>query len=691
MAQYSKKQLSPLINKYGIDPEKDKTFIKIIEMFDNQSPYQIWAITAIYGNKIPIQYIEAFRQFAIENQTLIQKLSKKNLVSYKTKDDIAMLQKEILGLQRLTLLNDEINRFNTNQRRILRDNIFNGVEPSAIDAYTSSNIKKYYDVFFKFSKTSNSRKHNIITTASAINDFSYLMKHIADGLNKTYDWNKDDLLGFVATNDKCKDVKVIYNRGNIVVLEIPNYDASHTLCHGRTSWCLTRSKDYFSQYVTSKQGNRQFFYFDFSKPETDQLAHVGFTVSPTQGIVNAHSTQNNDMRQNSGFTYNGRTMTINTVLENAGIKQTLFIHLNGINGFKWDMESILDFITKNNEISVCINKNGRLIVRVHTKNAFKKLLGNTLVQSDRLTFDEKNGGAIYAILDTNVSPDDEISMITMQISKDEYGFMSIKQMMNAYAADITNQKHLNKIGVLASEFINQEKIKPSVLLHKYIDDKNENDAIRLINENPNELDVNYLFNSNAPIYKAIDNNMLGLFDALVKSPKFDSSVMDSIGEPILQSLIYEYADKVSSRENVDGVKNMIDSILGSETYDFNARNINLDTAVNVAAGFDCTNWILEELVKRPNVDVNVVNDVNCAAFGEAVRRGNINGAKILLKRSDINITDNDKKLLKDKGISLDSLKPTTDSIIDVSANQSNLKDISSKLVEAFASALSMRK
>lgn len=691
MAQYSKKQLSPLINKYGINPETDKTFNKIIEMFDNQSPYQIWAISQIYGNKIPIQHIEAFRQFAIENQTLIQKLSKQNLVSYKTKDDISMLQKEIIGLQRLTLLNDEINRFNTAQRKLLRDNIFNGVEPSALIGYTSSNIKKYYDIFFKFSKTSTNRKHSIITTASAINDFSFLMRHISDGLNRTYDWNKEDLLGFVATNENCKDVRVIYNKGSIVVLEIPNYEASHTLCHGRTSWCLTRSKDYFSQYVTSKQGNRQFFYFDFSKPESDDLSHVGFTVSPTQGIVNAHSKQNTDMRQNSSYTYNGRSMTINTVLDNAGIKQTLFIHLNGINGFTWDMASILNFIANNNEISICINKNGRLVVRIHSKNAFKKLLGNTLVQGDRLTYEEKNGGAIYAIIDTNVAPDDEVSMVTMQVSKDEYGFMSIKQVMNAYAADITNHKHLNKIGILASEFINQEKIKPSILLHKYIDDKNENDAIKLINENPNELDVNYLFNSNAPIYKAIDNNMFGLFDAIVKSPKFDSSVMDSIGEPILQSLIYEYADKVSSRENVDNVKNMIESILKSETYDFNARNINLDTALNVAAGFECTNWILAELVKHPSVDMNVINDVNCAAFGEAIRRGNFNGAKILLTRSDINITNHDKELLKEKGVSLDSLKPSADSMIDMSANQSNMKDISSKLVEAFASALSMRK
>ena len=40
---YNKKQMQPLIDKYGINPETNKLFIKVCEMFDGQSNYQIWS------------------------------------------------------------------------------------------------------------------------------------------------------------------------------------------------------------------------------------------------------------------------------------------------------------------------------------------------------------------------------------------------------------------------------------------------------------------------------------------------------------------------------------------------------------------------------------------------------------------------------------------------------------------------
>ena len=41
---YSKKQMKPLIDKYQINPETNKLFKSIIEMFDNQPNYQFWAL-----------------------------------------------------------------------------------------------------------------------------------------------------------------------------------------------------------------------------------------------------------------------------------------------------------------------------------------------------------------------------------------------------------------------------------------------------------------------------------------------------------------------------------------------------------------------------------------------------------------------------------------------------------------------
>ena len=38
---YNKKQMQPLIDKYAINPETNKLFINVCEMFDNQPNYQI--------------------------------------------------------------------------------------------------------------------------------------------------------------------------------------------------------------------------------------------------------------------------------------------------------------------------------------------------------------------------------------------------------------------------------------------------------------------------------------------------------------------------------------------------------------------------------------------------------------------------------------------------------------------------
>ena len=47
---YNKKQMQPLIDKFQINPETNKLFIKIIEMYDNQPNYQIWAVKGVFSH-----------------------------------------------------------------------------------------------------------------------------------------------------------------------------------------------------------------------------------------------------------------------------------------------------------------------------------------------------------------------------------------------------------------------------------------------------------------------------------------------------------------------------------------------------------------------------------------------------------------------------------------------------------------
>ena len=69
---YSKKQLQPLIDKFQINPETNKLFIGIIEMFDNQPNYQVWAVKMIFNKIITIDELKMIHDWADANKTMIK-------------------------------------------------------------------------------------------------------------------------------------------------------------------------------------------------------------------------------------------------------------------------------------------------------------------------------------------------------------------------------------------------------------------------------------------------------------------------------------------------------------------------------------------------------------------------------------------------------------------------------------------
>ena len=176
---YSKKQINPLIAKYNINPETNTTFRKIISMFADQTNYQIWAIKAVFENIAPLSTIVHIKSFADENQTLIARLSKQNLVSYKTAEDFALLLSEIAAATKIMLVKRCIEKFNTKQREMFKKHVFGGANDIApIDAMKSSAFAANYEFFRKFDAMNESRRHKVIVLASAINDIKGLIKHV---------------------------------------------------------------------------------------------------------------------------------------------------------------------------------------------------------------------------------------------------------------------------------------------------------------------------------------------------------------------------------------------------------------------------------------------------------------------------------------------------------------------------------
>ena len=648
MLVFSKKQITPLIEKYQIDVENSEVFQRIITMFNDQTPYQIWAIKAVFEGVCPIEVIETIKSWADRNHTEVKNLTKGNIISYKTKTDFSLLLKEMEGLDVLNAVKSSINCFNTRQRNMMREYITDSIR-NGFEAYNSPLLKKWYGAFQKMEKLAPHRKAKLISTASAISSMETMFEHINTALNSAYEWNREDLMFFKEIN--AKDCSVVFDKDNVVVLDVPSFQSSKNLCgNGRTGWCLTREERYFNQYVKEPRDARQFFLFDFKRREDDELAHIGFTVRKSSGIVNAHSTKNNNML-GDGINYKGGRVNIHQALKMAGVGNSVFMSLKKLK-FTWNEESLLALVAKNeNELAISLHNNHRNIVNALTHRGLDILIGHTLINSGNIRVDEKN--KVYVMFDFNLDSNDDRSVVVMTYAKDKYNIDSLVYMFDAYNVNITKDGYLNTIGITTDMYLNREAINPRILLHKLIDEGNEVEAVRLIESEGDEFDVNFEFNQTVPVFSAIEKKRFRIFEAIVNHKKFDSATCDAFGESILQSLMYNYKiDSSSSNEDDEAIKNMINIILNSTNFNFNVQDINLDTAINIACERVETNWIVEKLVNNPKVNINVVNDFNCAALGNALRKKNVDAVRMLGRRPDLIIRPEDEELARQHGFTL---------------------------------------
>ena len=654
---YNKKQMQPLIDKYAINPETNKLFISICEMFDNQPNYQIWAVKMIFSKTIEIEQLEQIHEWVSKNQTMVKMLEKQNIVSYSNKGAITQLFKEMKGLDNLSVIKSAINHFNTEQRKMLNESLVTeGMTP--LKAYSDASIKKWADIFNKFNRLPLERKNKFYSNCSRLKNLDDLLHAISTSLEASYKWDKEDLLAFMANN--ASDCEVIFDNGPIVIARIGSFKSSKLLCgDGRTSWCITQQDSYWRQYVDGNN-KEQYFLFDFSRKESDAFAHIGFTMENGRGICQAQTCNNNDMRDK--YKQGNETLGIKDVFEKAGVSMSIFLRLNPLNNYKWDAEGIVSFIKSHtNEFAIAYEKDGRFIINVLNMQGLKSLCAHTLTNTSGYVVDNNN--KVYVFMDSNVKYNDEKSLITMHYQKDQYGTMSLRKMTDPYNTDITKEGYLSKVGITTDCYLNREAIDPHVLLHKLIDENDEVGAIKLIEKEGKKFNVNYEFNQRVPIISAVNQKMYNLFEIIVNHPKFDSSNKDGFNETLLESLIYLYgSDEISSsKEDEKSLKRMILSILKSDSYDFNVKDLNNDTAINIACEYPKIAWIVAALASRKDVDINIVNDFEYAALGACITNKNLEALKVIGQRPDLKVRVEDKKLAKSCGINLDDyIKPTND-------------------------------
>jgi hypothetical protein len=672
---YNKKQMQPLIEKFQINPETNKLFAKIIEMYDNQPNYQIWAVKGVFSKTFDFETLAKIHDWSIINQTMIKSLEKKNIVSYSTKAAITQLLHEMTALDNVAIIKDIISHFNTDQRKMLTEAILPR-ELNGLEAYQDNNVKTWGSIFAKFDRLTSSRKNNFYTKASGIRDTTELQGLIKDALEATYTWNKEDLLAYIENNTK--DVEVVFNQGPYVIIRVPNFEMSKKLCGGgRTQWCLTMEKDHWNSYVGRSTDRDQYFLFDFNRRETDPFAHIGFTIQKGYGIVEAQSCDNKPMTSDLS---NGReTLNINTALAAVGAKMSTFIHLDKKAEFKWTVESMLEFVKKNPGLyAVAYEKDNRYVMNCLSNDGVRKLAGHTMIRLNEFPVDNNN--KVYVILDMNLPVNDDKAIIVMRYIKDQYGDVSLRSSRDLFNADLMNGKYLGEIGLSPNDFLNREAIDPSVMLHKLIDEHDEIGAIKLIEENMDSIDVNYEFNMRIPVFSALNANMFKLFAKMVSHPKFDSTVEDGFGETLLQSILYMYsADEVTSTsEDEKSLADMINVIMSNDNFDFNARDLSGDTALTIVCDNEKMKWVAKKLIANPKVDVNQGNEFMATPLTVCLNAKNLDVLTELGKRPDLQVREEDRQLAKSLGIDLNSyIKPDDSMLEDMESLLSELESAAS--------------
>lgn len=205
-----------------------------------------------------------------------------------------------------------------------------------------------------------------------------------------------------------------------------------------------------------------------------------------------------------------------------------------------------------------------------------------------------------------------------------------------------------------------------IQLHKLIESGDEQGAINLINS-VEGIDVNYEYNTRYPIFSALCEKMYNLFKAIVTHPTFDQTIEDGFGERVLGGLLYLYTPYDNTEDDKKELKPLIDTILNMENYDFNYTDINGDTALIISCEFTCLNWVTSELLKKKDIDINAINDVEHSALTEAIRFKNIEAIKMLSKMKGLALRDIDIEEAQKAKIDLSEYGITATATVSVTA------------------------
>ena len=374
-----------------------------------------WVLSLYIKHNVNLTNINFITNWYSTYPQLVKNLSKKSLTSYSYLQ-INDLIDEIIVITEDKRAKDAINMFNTTQRNLLKEL---PAESVRIVLPSFLNLPAY-------------KRTNFIKKMSSVTDVNELIKQLEFITSGRFSWSREGLLEYVKNVDGMK-AKVTYDNNNVMVLKVKDYNTIKHL--GKmTSWCITKNKAYWNNYITEKNGSNQYMIFNFNKPESDRLSTIGVTVSRESIITASHDYYNNNLlAHDCAFDINGNysvksyynmineSNTIKGIIKRLDIGMESFANKLKVE-FDWNKESFLEYFNKigvnKYNINILKDSDNKLVVSVIDSNMRNFAKGKLIEMVSDITLTSSIAASIskyLMFLDFNKSKNDYTRMYIAEI------------------------------------------------------------------------------------------------------------------------------------------------------------------------------------------------------------------------------------------------------------------------------------
>lgn len=373
--QQNKKAFNQNIEKYS--PQLSHLYYAYCLSGDSIN-FVSWIIKNIYQHKITWSCIKMIMSWNDKYSYLSNKLSKGTITAYSGYDNINLLIKELSSIRMNKRANDSVMQFNTQQKKILKDNM---------------SESKTQTVLSKFGQLSDVKRQNFIRKMSTIDNFDEILKQMSQLCEIHFSWNRDSFLEYLDNTD-CIKASIILDRDNFVLIEVQDYETIKRVAK-TTNWCISKNKRYWNDYVENKHNTKQYILFDFTKAEDDDMSIVGFTVRKGQGITNAHSFTNNNIMGEGEVSCNLTSFTpisantIYSILQYHNIPLDLFFKGDTLT-FSWNKEEMfkrLYNVVHEDNVTILFNEDNKVVFNVKNYDIYNLFKHDCVQHFDTSVFE----------------------------------------------------------------------------------------------------------------------------------------------------------------------------------------------------------------------------------------------------------------------------------------------------------------